>query len=447
MQHFCNISCLLSTRENKFKYFSMIYLDDSDCAIIRANLNMNPKILMFGWELPPHNSGGLGVACEGLARALAEEGAEITFVLPRKIGTPQGLSVIFANVPRIKVTEADTALIPYETDEQYRVRREDSASSCYGTNLFAEIERYGYSARAIARTETFDLIHAHDWLSFRAGVEAKRVSGKPLVLHVHITSFEQSGSDLVDPRVYTIEKESMQYADKIIAVSHSTKNIIVNRYGIPEHKIAVVHNGINPNDYDRSPTIRALDELKSAGNQIVLFLGRITLHKGPDYFMRAAEQVLRYRPNTYFIMAGSGDMEAAMIREAARRGIAHRLFFAGFVRGDEQSALYRAADLFILPSVAEPFGITPLESLAHGTPVIISKQAGVGEVLRNALKVDFWDVDEMANKIVAVLEHKPLQKLLREEGRREALSQTWRKAAEKCVELYRRLLQTFVTAR
>ena len=393
---------------------------------------------MFGWEFPPYNSGGLGVACEGLARALVDRSVELVFVLPKKISIANDrLRFLFGNVGRgNKVYGVDTALSPYVTAKEYLLSKRYLEGNIYGADLFSEVLRYASSVKDIIAGEAFDVIHAHDWLSFLAGVEAKRISGKPLFLHVHATGFDQSGGSSIDERVYTIEKLGFDAADKIITVSKYTKNILIAKYAVPAEKIVVVHNGIDSTAY----TCKSEDERtmpwKRPGQKMVLFVGRLTMHKGPDYFLRAARRVLDFMPDTMFVIAGAGDMEFQIIREAADLGIAQNVFFAGFARGENLRRLYASADLYVLSSVSEPFGITPLEALASGTPVLISKQSGVSEVLSHALKVDFWDIDEMANKIVAVLRYQPLREQLAHYGNGEVRNITWEKAADKCIDLY-----------
>ena len=399
---------------------------------------------MLGWEFPPYNSGGLGVACQGLAEALSESDVEVLFVLPKRFPLDhQSIRLLFADGEgRFSVRQIDTALTPYIGSSEYIRSRRQNPSPLYGTDLFAEVHRYAREVCSIAQKETFDLIHAHDWLAYLAGIEVKRLTGKPLVLHVHATGVDQAGLGPADPRVYAIEQEAFHKADAIITVSHYTKHV-VERYYSPQHseKIHVVHNGVDPalHGGDGEDDLLAL---KRKGNKLVLFVGRLSLHKGPDYFLRAAKRVLSYYPNVYFIIGGSGEMEYQLIRQAGELGIGDRVLFVGFVRGAELDQVYRSADLYILPSVSEPFGITPLESLLHGTPVIVSKQSGVSEVLKHALKVDFWDVDEMANQIVAVLQNDSLKKQLGELGQHEAFGLTWKKAAEKCVTVYKKVLQT-----
>lgn len=407
---------------------------------------MKIRVLMFGWEFPPYNSGGLGTACFGLSRALVSEGIGVTFVLPKKISVSSGvMKIIFADAAsKIKFRTIDSLLTPYVTSDRYGILRSFSGTGIYGRGLFDEVFRYAVRAREVASEENFDIIHAHDWLSFPAGMEAKRVSGKPLIVHVHATEFDRTGGNGINQNVYEIEKAGMETADGVIAVSEFTKEIICRHYGIPPEKIRVVHNAIEIGDYNgccRGSDPGSISKLKSDGSKIVIFVGRITLQKGPDYFIRAAKTVLGYIPNVYFVIAGSGDMEGQMVQEAARLGISDKVIFTGFLRGEELNEVYRSADLFVMPSVSEPFGITPLESLINGTPVLISKQSGVSEVIRHALKTDFWDVDEMANKIIAVLNHPPLRQTLQEGGCGDVYRISWRDAAEKCIGLYSELLQ------
>ncbi|MBI2100688.1 MAG: glycosyltransferase family 4 protein [Candidatus Vogelbacteria bacterium] len=395
------------------------------------------RVLMFGWEFPPQNSGGLGTACEGLTRALASVGVELIFVLPRRFDIKASWQrVIFADGRGLNWRTVNSPLSPYLTVGSYRCRV--GTDSLYGPDLISEVYRYGAAAARLARGEHFDVIHAHDWLSFPAGLAAKEVSGKPLVVHVHATEFDRTGGNGVNPEVYAIEKEGMTRADRVVTVSQFTKNLVTRHYGVSDHKIAVVHNGI---DFDSKLRLgERLSALKRAGERLVLFVGRITLQKGPDYFVAAARRVLDLEPNVTFIVAGSGDMEDQVISQVAALGLGQHFIFAGFLRGAELDAIYQAADLYVLPSVSEPFGLTPLESLANGTPVLVSRQSGVSEVLRHALKVDFWDIEEMTNQIIAVLRHPPLQRTLAAYGQADARRVTWSAAAEKCLNIYRSLV-------
>lgn len=397
---------------------------------------MSARVLVFGWEYPPFNSGGLGTACEGLARALVAEGAEVIFVLPRRVAVvaPPGVRFVFADLPEVSAGKG-----AYLSEGEF--------GRLYGGSLAEQVRLYAIKARQIAIHEQFDIIHAHDWLAFGAGIEAKRVSGKPLVVHVHATEFDRTGGGGVNQTVYELERQGMALADAVITVSGFTKEIVSQRYGVESEKIVVVHNGIDADapEHDEPPSdlVKQLKNLKKGGRKIVLFLGRITIQKGPDYFLRAAQKVLRAYPKAMFIVAGTGDMEHQSIRQAAEMGIADKVLFAGFARGKELTALYRSADLYVMPSVSEPFGITPLEALVQGTPVLISKQSGVSEVLKHALKADFWDVDDIADKIVSVLRHTSLHAVLRENGAKEARSTTWKRAAEKCIGVYKKVLNFF----
>ena len=402
---------------------------------------------MFGWEFPPHNSGGLGVACFGLTKGLAQSGGEIIFVLPKHMSVSSPfVRIVFGDLaaPHILVRSIRSLLSPYTTVDSYKKRRLSLDDDFYGEGLFEEVRRYALQARKIASEEQFDVIHAHDWLSFLAGIEAKKVSGKPLIVHVHATEFDRTGGGSINDFVYDIEKEGMRVADLIIAVSGYTKRILIERYGVPKDKIEVVHNGIDLEEYDAgNREDNRIKQLKALGKKIVLFVGRITVQKGPDYFIAAAKKVLQYEKDVIFIISGSGDMQGQVMNQAASLGISDKIMFAGFLRNDELNQAYRAADLYVMPSVSEPFGITPLEAIANGTPVIISKQSGVSEVLKHALKVDFWDIDEMANKIVCILRHKSLRECLKENSFKEIMKHTWKRAAEKCMMIYKRVFLSF----
>jgi glycosyltransferase involved in cell wall biosynthesis len=304
------------------------------------------------------------------------------------------------------------------------------AGAMYGSDLVGDSERYATLVVAMARGEDFDVIHAHDWLTYPAGVALAKVTGKPLVVHVHSTEFDRAGSN-VNQRVYDIERAGMQAADQVVAVSQLTRTICVSRYGVAASKVHVVHNGV-----DREESQPAGDVKIESGDKLVLFLGRITMQKGPEYFIAAAKRVLEKVQNVKFVLAGSGDMAERMIELAANIGIGHKVIFTGFLRGKDVQRVFDMADCYVMPSVSEPFGIAALEAIHHDVPVILSKQSGAAEVLTHALKVDFWDIDEMANKIVAVLRHPPLSQTLREHGEFELRRLTWDGAAAKCVEVY-----------
>ena len=302
--------------------------------------------------------------------------------------------------------------------------------------MYAEVHRYAALAAELAKNEEFDIVHAHDWMTYPAGIVVAAISGKPLVVHVHSTEFDRSGEH-VNQMIYNIERQGMERADKVIAVSFYTRSIIISRYGISGEKVEVVHNGVernNNNDWSLDETGIKKDE------KIVLFLGRITMQKGPEYFLRAAKKVLEVMDNVKFVMAGSGDLMHRAVEMAAELGIGQKVLFTGFLRGEDVRKIYKMADLYVMPSVSEPFGIAPLEALNHDVPVIISKQSGVSEVLTHALKVDFWDVNEIANKIVAVLKYPPLQVTLRDQGSFEVRKLRWKDSAAKCAKIYEEML-------
>jgi glycogen(starch) synthase len=311
-----------------------------------------------------------------------------------------------------------------------------SSAGHYNGDLFAEVQRYAALATEIARGETFDVVHAHDWMTFPAALAVAGIKGVPLVVHVHSTEFDRSGVH-VDQRIYDIERRGMHAAMKVIAVSYLTKNLITHHYGIDPGKVEVVYNAIESNGstgFDPENYSIHKDE------KIVLFLGRITMQKGPEYFLAAAKRVLDVMDNVKFVMAGSGDMIRRTIEMAASMGIGHKVLFTGFLRGSDVEKVFKMADLYVMPSVSEPFGIAPLEAMSHDVPVIISKQSGVSEVLAHALKVDFWDINEMANKIVAVLRHPPLASTLRQHGNFEVKRLNWTDAAKACVGVYQQAI-------
>ena len=417
------------------------------------------KAFMLGWEFPPYISGGLGTACYGLTKAMSKLGTEILFVLP-KVGRPGQSSHIkilgaegyvkteelsdFQNIRFKAIISPLRPYVPSQADEASENRRKNNythtwysdyseQSQLYSHDLYAQVCRFAGKAAEIASIEDFDVIHAHDWMTYPAGVEVAHLSGRPLVVHVHSTEFDRSGEH-VNQTIYDIERQGMHEADKIIAVSNYTKNIIVNRYGISPEKVEVVYNGVENNN-DTSVQV-----LPDKSDRIVLFLGRITMQKGPEYFIAAAKKVLEKIKNVKFVMAGDGDMTHRMIEYAAWLGIGHKVFFTRFLRGADVDRAYQMADLYVMPSVSEPFGIAPLEAIRHGVPVLISKQSGIAETLKNALKVDFWDINQMANKMAAVLKHSPLSRALRENGSIEIRKFRWEDAAARVNKIYMEML-------
>lgn len=402
------------------------------------------RVLTFGWEYPPAKNGGLGVACYGLTRELLEQGIEVIFVLPRQQATVGPGRFLFADHAHLlTVRHLDVSLQPYlQSDSRLDVvvgYEPDGTPIIRSSTIIEEAHRFAHLASLIAQQEDFDLIHAHDWTSYLAGVAAKKVSGKPLIVHTHATSYDQAGGDNVDPAIHKIEQEGFQAADKVIAVSNYTRNIIVNKHRTPAEKVEVVHNGCDPHEPPRhEPT---LTEMKRQGKRIVLYHGRISIQKGVDYFVRAARRVVDYDPNVVFIISGWGDMTTQIIEQVGASGLSEHVRFAGSLWDADRDRMYQAADLVVMPSVSEPFGLVPLEALQHGAPSIISKQSGVSEVLTHVLKVDFWDIDEMANQIIASLRYPVLRQQMVGEGKQQLLELTWRKAADKLLQVYRSLVQ------
>jgi len=400
---------------------------------------------MFGWEFPPYNSGGLGTACYGLTKGLNNQNIDVTFVLPKSFPNMKAnfVKLVSASGPGIKIA-INSPIIAYMSSEEYDEKilswkKSKHSSSIYGKNLFAEVLRYAKKAAIIAKQESHDIIHAHDWMTYKAGIEAKKVSGKPLVIHVHATEFDRTGGNGVNQFVYNTEYEGMHAADKIIAVSNFTKNKIVQHYGVNPDKITVVHNAVEFTDSDFSKESFKIKET----DKIVLYLGRVTLQKGPDYFLYAAKKALEIDPNIKFIVAGAGDMLGQTIEKSAELGIADKVLFTGFLKHEDIDKMYQMADLYVMPSVSEPFGITPLEAMRNNTPVLISKQSGVAEVLNHCLKVDFWDIDAMANKMLGVLRYEELSHTLKHHASLEIKKFDWNEPAKKCIEVYNKVLGGF----
>ncbi len=411
---------------------------------------------MLGWEFPPFNTGGLGTACYGITKGLTNNGVKVTFVLPRipkrfkeknsleiKKESERLNIIIAEEETNIKKIIVPALLIPYITRTRYaeliKEGKQPSKGELYGEDLFQEVIRYKELIKELYKKGIlgeFDIIHAHDWMTYLAAIELKRISKKPLVVHVHATEFDRNGMNSGNQRVHEIEKEGMEKADRVITVSNYTKGIVISKYGISPNKVITVHNAVEFNNCQLNENF----EIKKH-DKVVLFLGRITLQKGPDYFVKAAKLVSEKIPNTKFVVVGKGDMEAQMINEVVRLGLASKFLFAGFLRGKDIDRAYKMADVYVMPSVSEPFGITPLEAMRNGTPSIISKQSGVSEVVNNCLKVDFWDVNEMANKIIAVLKYEPLKKELRRQGSLEIKKFNWNEPARKIIEVYKEAMK------
>ena len=429
------------------------------------------RVLMFGWEFPPHIAGGLGTACEGIVKGLAANGVQTIFVMPSASGDEDQSATTIVNasdVPvedfsetvddfldKVKFVRIGSNLKPYLDVEAFEEAVENEKkgqrmefrvqygqkykfSGKYGANLLEEVAKYAQVAATIARERSgqFDLIHAHDWLTYLAGIAAKEVSGKPLVVHVHATSFDRGTDDMVDTRVYAIEKRGMEAADRVITVSDLTRNIVINKYGIDPAKVVTVHNAV---DFSGRGNVVAERGVK---DKVVTFLGRITFQKGPEYFIDAAAKVLKRTKGVRFVMAGSGDMMNRCIRHAARLGISDRFHFTGFLRGAEVQQMFALSDVYIMPSVSEPFGISPLEAMRTGVPSVISKQSGAAEVLRYAFKVDFWDVDALADDIYALINYPALSHFAGAQGYDEVNNLKWNNAAAKMKAVYESVTNT-----
>lgn len=393
---------------------------------------------MFGWEFPPFSMGGLGTACYGLTKGLSKNKVSVLFIIPNAeyeaLSEHVELKSASKLVPNLKIKRVSSLMTPYITSEEYMHIRKEQKKGIYGENLFNEVKLYAERAKKIVMKEHFDIIHAHDWMTYPAAIEAKKLTGKKLILHIHATEYDRTGDIGGNPKVHEIEKQGLELADKIISVSQFTKNKIMQKYGIPENKIKVIHNAV---DFDVEETVPFKI---SKDEKVVLFLGRITLQKGPDYFVDAAKKVLEKDPNVKFIIAGSGDMELQIVQKVAALGLGDKILFSGYLRGADVDRAYKLADLYVMPSVSEPFGITPLEALRNNIPVIISKQSGVSEVLKHALKVDFWDVNELANKILTVLKYRALHNELTKHGTKELRKFSWEKQALICKQVYEEAL-------
>jgi len=465
-------------------------------------------VLMFGWEFPPNISGGLGTACQGLTEALIKEEANVLFVVPKLFGdeTSEGVQLISASevvVPFPKYAESEnlpgrlatkdirkglmietrnqittiqipSTLTPYTSPEsECTIRQLEqwnhpysrstatitikanvntsevltvdqppstfSFSGGYGATLMEEVSRYAQVASTLPEHYSFDVIHAHDWMTYPAGIEAKKKSEKPLVIHVHATEYDRASR--VNEAVYAIEKEGMEKADRIIAVSGWTRKIIIERYRIPAQKIEVVHNGVMK---EESHEINR-PAFAPIGSHIVTFLGRITHQKGPVYFVEAARKVIQQFPDVHFVMAGSGDLFPQIIERVAQLKLSSHFHFTGFLKKKQIDQILSFTHVYVMPSVSEPFGITPLEAIRAGVPVIISNQSGVAEVMPHALKVDFWNSDALANAICSVLKYESLSTSLKNNSVKEIKNITWKRAAKKINKIYYELTQNNVT--
>lgn len=424
------------------------------------------KVLMFGWEYPPHITGGLGTACFGLTKAMVHQGDEVIFVVPKAYGDESNEAARIVNASDVVIDlssdyykeywsnlsyiEVNSKLIPYVGMDDYfnvinkRVKEKEETTHLnnkrkyeftgkYTSTLMDEVEKYALVAASLAKDYDYEIIHAHDWLTYKAGIIAKNISGKKLVIHVHATEFDRSGEN-INQAVFDIEKYGMDNADHIVCVSDLTKNIVINRYGQDPNKVSTIYNGADSLIY------KDIQVEKSVKEKVVTFLGRVTFQKGPDYFVEAAAKILKYDKNIRFVMAGSGDMLNRMVALVAKKRISQNFHFTGFLKGDDVTKMFALSDVYVMPSVSEPFGISPLEAMNANVPVVISKQSGVSEVLKYAIKVDFWDIDAMANAIYSLVHYPALSKMFVKKGKKEVEDIRWEDSAQKLRNLYYKLL-------
>ena len=425
---------------------------------------------MFGWEFPPHIAGGLGTACEGIVKGLAYNGVETLFVMPSASGDEDQSATTIINasdvavdtasstvdefLDKVKFVHIGTNMIPYVGPEEFssiveeerRRQTEDfriqygmkyKFSGKYGTNLMEEVARYAMVGGTIAmqHKDEFDVIHAHDWLTYLAGIAAKELTGKPLVVHVHATSYDRGDEKHIDTRILDIETRGMLAADRVVTVSNLTRSIVINKYHIDPSKVVTVHNAVDFSGRENLSVERGVKD------KVVTFLGRITFQKGPEYFIEAAAKVLKRTDNVRFVMAGSGDMMNRCIKYVARLGISDRFHFTGFLRGKDVQKMFALSDVYIMPSVSEPFGISPLEAMRTNVRSIISHQSGAAEILKYAFKVDFWDVDAMADCIFGLLKYPALSSFAAKQGYDEVNRLKWNVATAKLKTIYESLIQ------
>lgn len=455
------------------------------------------KILMLGWEYPPHIAGGLGTACQGLTGALAEQGVSIHFVVPQLFGDERAPHMLLTDQlrraapepddgegytagrrhPSFETTRIPAFLQPYWSPQHFReavkastqvssrpqtqVRKEDKVAKAlidgevygvdlitalyredfypelstpvagrYSDDIFREVERFTGNVLTRLSSEDFDVIHAHDWMTFPAGVALAELTGKPLVVHVHSLEHDRSGL-FVNEQIDQIERFGIAAAEKAIVVSHYTRKILEQHHGIAPSKISVIHNGVYPRQAVQDYKLR-----KTWPRHVVLFLGRLTFQKGPGYFIEVASRVIPHVPDVLFVMAGSGDMFPGLVERVEELQLQNHFLFPGFIQGEELEEMFSIADLYVMPSVSEPFGISALEAISFDTPVLISKQSGVAEVLDHALKADFWDTERMADMIINALIHEELRRELVCRAREEVKKLHWDAAAQKTIAVY-----------
>ncbi len=393
---------------------------------------------MLGWELPPHNSGGLGVACYHLSKALALQGTSIEFVVPYDA---KHEAIDFMTI------HSATKLSPLH---KFGMGAYDSSflSSVIDRNnggkpsTIREIQgKYVQFVEELVENNDYDAIHAHDWLTMEAGVRAKQLTKKPLIVHVHATEFDRAGGNPGNPIVHEIEYQGLLMADRILAVSEITKNIIVEKYGIPADKVEIAYNAIDPSSFDDTyeydqRTYRYLEGLKAEGYTVVSAVTRLTIQKGLGNLVRALAKAVEKYDRLVLLLAGDGEQRDELIRLAADLGVSDKVFFTGFVRGKQWRDAYSVSDIFVLSSISEPFGLTALEAAHHDNALIITKQSGVGEVLHSIFRYDFWDVDRLADQLVGIATSPALKESLRKNITREYARISWHDVAKLCMSVY-----------
>ncbi len=413
------------------------------------------KVLMLGWEFPPFFAGGAGIVCYELTKEMVKmDDINLTYVMPFGPDEVKNhhLRVLIADRfkgKKINFKRVPSLLGAYITHESYKTEvqrllssgdlkmRQDNTINLYGVNLISEVYNFAERVSTIVEDEDFDIVHAHDWTTFPAAIRASEKMKKPLVVHMHITEFDKSGGAGADPNIYSIEKDGMDKADKVITISERVKQRLIESYHIDPAKIEIVYHAKIDVGSDKDFDFPKFKEK----NKVILFAGRMTLQKGADYFIEAAAKVANFYDNVIFIMIGSGDQMNQMIRKVAEMGLQDKILFHGFYTRDEANKFFSMADVYVMPSVSEPFGLIPLEAMSKGTPTIISKQTGAGEILNNVFKVDFWDTDRMANQIVSLLNYNELHNTMKKEGLSEVNKLTWDKPARRCVDIYKELTE------
>lgn len=390
---------------------------------------------MLGWELPPHNSGGLGTACYQLCKALSKKDLDIEFILP--YSADHGID--FMNITAAQPQGVASVIRSGIAYDSYKYIKEDGTEEWL--NIYDQQALYEHAVAQLVAEKEYDIVHAHDWLTFRAAMRVKGMKGWPIILHVHSLESDRAGGKRGNPLVHEIEENAFWMADRIIAISHHVKKCIMRDYAIPEDKIEVVHNSIDTTaiqPLDGNNAYRYLEVMKAHGYRVVVNIGRLTVQKGLPNLLRAARKVIDHNPKTLFLIVGSGEQYYELIDLAGDLGIAANIFFTDFQRGKNLRDAFAVGDLFVMPSVSEPFGLTPLEAVSYGTPSLVSKQSGVSEVLNNCLKVDFWDVDEMANQITAVMQSDALRDELLRNAQSEYVRMSWAGASDKIADIYHR---------